>query len=40
LLDMNDPDLLNAFPRSRFISADNEDYQPILDIAKMIGLID
>lgn len=40
LLNMDDPDLLAAFPRSRFISASNEDYQPILDIAKKIGLID
>jgi phosphonate transport system substrate-binding protein len=40
LLNMNDPDLLSAFPRSRFISADNKDYQPILDTAKKIGLID
>ena len=40
LLDMDDPDLLAAFPRSRFISASNDDYQPILDTAKKIGLID
>lgn len=40
LLDMDDPDLLAAFPRSGFISADNDDYQPILDTAKKIGLID
>lgn len=40
LLEMNDPELLEAFPRSAFISASNNDYQPILDTAKEIGLID
>ncbi len=40
LLDMKDPELLNAFPRSAFINADNDDYLPILKTAKKIGLID
>ncbi|OMH38194.1 putative selenate ABC transporter substrate-binding protein [Motiliproteus sp. MSK22-1] len=40
LLDMKDPALLDAFPRSAFVSASNDDYQPILDTAKEIGLID
>lgn len=40
LLEMNDPELLAAFPRSKFISASNNDYQPILDTAKKIGLLD
>jgi len=40
LLDMKDPELLNAFPRSAFISAQNDDYLPILNTAKKIGLID
>lgn len=40
LLDMDDPALLEAFPRSSFINASNDDYQPILDTAKKIGLID
>ena len=40
LLDMKDPVLLEAFPRSSFIKANNNDYQPILDTAKKIGLID
>ncbi len=40
LLDLKDPDLLERFPRSAFISAKNSDYQPILDTAKKIGLID
>ncbi|WP_426415898.1 putative selenate ABC transporter substrate-binding protein [Aestuariirhabdus sp. LZHN29] len=40
LLAMDDPDLLGAFPRTRFIPASNSDYQPILDTAKKIGLLD
>lgn len=40
LLDMRDPDLLASFPRSGFIPASNEDYQPILDTAREIKLID
>jgi len=40
LLDMNAPDLLAAFPRSGFIPASNDDYKPIENVAKEIGLID
>ncbi len=40
LLDMNDPDLLASFPRQSFVETKNSDYQPILDTAKSIGLID
>ncbi len=40
LLAMNDPDLLASFPRSSFIPASNDDYQPILDVAREIKLID
>jgi len=40
LLNMNDPALLAAFPRSAFISAQNDDYLPILNTAKNIGLIE
>lgn len=40
LLDLKDPDLLERFPRSGFIEAKNSDYQPILDTAKSIGIID
>ncbi len=40
LLAMNDADLLAAFPRSGFIPASNEDYKPIKNVAKEIGLID
>jgi len=40
LLNMKNPDLLASFPRSSFIPAANSDYQPILDVAKQIKLID
>ena len=40
LLDMRDPELLASFPRSGFIPASNADYQPILDTAREIKLID
>ena len=40
LLDMKNPALLEAFPRSSFIKASNNDYQPILETARQIGLID
>jgi len=39
LLDMKDPDLLASFPRKSFIPATNDDYQPILDVAEKIKLI-
>ena len=39
LLGMNDPDLLASFPRQSFIPATNADYQPILDVAEQIKLI-
>ena len=40
LLEMDDPKLLETFPRSRFIPADNHMYEPILDTARKIGLIE
>jgi phosphonate transport system substrate-binding protein len=40
LLNMKDPGLLASFPRKNFIPAKNADYQPILDVAKQIKLID
>lgn len=40
LVSLNDEAILAAFPRSAFIEANNEDYQPILDTARQIGLID
>jgi phosphonate transport system substrate-binding protein len=38
LVDIRDPQLLNAFPRERFIKADNSMYQPILDTGRAIGI--
>jgi len=40
LLSIDDPDLLESFPRSKFIPAENEDYAPILETARDIGLIE
>ncbi len=40
LLEMKDPDLLEAFPRKSFVPATNADYQPIEKVAKAIGLIE
>jgi len=40
LIDMDDPDLLNSFPRTKFIKADNSMYEPILKTAIEIGIIE
>lgn len=40
LLNMKQPQLLNAFPRSSFVPASNDDYGPIKATAKSIGLMD
>lgn len=40
LLAIDDPELLQAFPRSRFIPAVNDDYEPIVRVGKDIGLLD
>lgn len=40
LLSMEDPDLLQSFPRSGFIEADNSDYETIRDTAKQLDLVD
>jgi phosphonate transport system substrate-binding protein len=40
LLNMKDQDLLDSFPRAGFIAATNADFQPILDTAREIKLID
>jgi phosphonate transport system substrate-binding protein len=40
LIGMEDRQLLDSFPRSRFIAADNAMFAPILDTAIKIGLID
>ena len=39
-LDIDSPELLESFPRRSFVPAENADYQPIVDTAKAIGLID
>lgn len=39
LLNITDPAILNAFPRAKFIPADNSMYQPILDTAIEVGII-
>jgi phosphonate transport system substrate-binding protein len=39
LLDITDPAILNAFPRAKFIAADNSMYQSILDTAIEVGII-
>ena len=40
LLNMDNPELLNSFPRSSFVNATNSDYKPVETVAKQIGLID
>ncbi len=40
LVNMNDRDLLDSFPRKRFIPAENSIYKPILDTAIEIGIIE
>lgn len=40
LIGMEDPELLESFPRKGFITADNEDYAPIHDTAQKLGLVD
>ena len=40
LLKMSDPDLLQSFPRTKFIKAENKDYSPIEKTAKALDLID
>ncbi|WP_298443904.1 putative selenate ABC transporter substrate-binding protein [uncultured Ferrimonas sp.] len=40
LLNIDQPKLLNAFPRSKFVEASNDDYQAIKATAQKIGLID
>jgi phosphonate transport system substrate-binding protein len=39
LINMKDPDLLASFPREAFIPADNDMYQPILDVGTEIGIL-
>ncbi len=40
LLSMKDKVLLNSFPRSAFIPANNADYRSIYEVGKKIGLLD
>ncbi|MFO7786378.1 MAG: putative selenate ABC transporter substrate-binding protein [Halospina sp.] len=40
LLNMEDPELLESFPRSAFIPASNDDYEPIRKVGKATGLLD
>ncbi len=40
ILGMNDPAILAAFPRKKFIPATNADYAPIEDVAKQLNLLD
>ena len=39
LIELKAPEILNAFPRAGFISADNEMYRPILETAIELGII-
>jgi len=40
LLDLDDPALLESFPRSGFIPASNDDYEPIRKTGENIGILD
>lgn len=40
ILNIKDKKILGAFPRSAFIKATNDDFQPVLDTAREIGLVD
>lgn len=40
LLEMKDPKLLEAFPRSAFVPASNSDYEPIEKTAVSLGIMD
>jgi phosphonate transport system substrate-binding protein len=40
IINLEDKAILDAFPRSKFIKAKNEDFQTILDTARSVGLVD
>jgi phosphonate transport system substrate-binding protein len=40
LIDMDDPELLAAFPREAFIAATNEDYTPIETVGRQLDLLE
>ncbi len=40
LINMEDPELLQSFPREGFVAAENSDYDPVRNTAKQLDLID
>ncbi len=40
LLGIDDPKLLAAFPRKKFVPASNDDYKPLLQVGRSIGVMD
>lgn len=40
ILNIKDKKILDAFPRSGFIKATNKDFEPVLNVARKIGLVD
>lgn len=40
LIGMDDPDLLASFPRAAFVEATNEDYAPIEETGRALGILD
>jgi len=40
IINLKDKKVLAGFPRSGFIKATNADFQPVLDVAREIGLVD
>ncbi len=40
LIGIDDPELLKVFPRKSFVAASNDDYAPILETGRAIGLLD
>lgn len=40
LLNMDDPELLESFPREKFVPVGNEHYEPIRKVGKEVGILD
>lgn len=40
LIGMDDPELLASFPRNAFVEATNDDYGPILETGRALGILD
>lgn len=40
LIGMDDPDLLASFPRNAFVETTNDDYGPILETGRALGILD